>query len=559
MININNIYKNTDIKILLIVSSLLQIAYLLSIPLGFECDAAMFYAYAKGLVNIDGGVISSYRPFMYPIFLLLTGSIIPGTFLVTILFQAIFGILTPIITYKILITYGRIYALLGSILIIISCVSYVGAKLILAEQLYLFILINSIFFLAKYLNESKIEYLYIYITLTLFATLTRLEGQIPSACGITLILCACYLKTRNIKLVIVGLLYAMTILTTYSYVRSVYLRDISQFGSLQTGTGAQFYNRFYGGFGAKEFNEKRNIGNSDNLNQKGDSNLIKLENGPATNSLRKYLGIAIVKYPEIYQGMEDGLSKLIKEKDAPADTYYELFGRFEGNSEELLNNIFNSERNLRTIQYSFYVPEALAKLLGRKKADQILLNASFEAIYSNPYVLYSIIPQAVTLLGFNILPFYEINKLNSFEKMKSIVFWPGIFDYARTGFNAGNCAMDILPKKMWIEYENDYILTNSKFSELMINSATTGRNFVRFTCGLIVILLSPLVFFRKNRIFNLFLLSSILLLVVTIGLSVSGGGSKYDIAFMPLLVILAISLTSNLFNYIKLRRLKNER
>lgn len=555
---INKIILNIDIKILdlltiLIVGSFLQIAYLFSIPLGFECDAGMFYSYAKGLILLNGGVISTFRPLIYPTFLLFTGFIFPGTFIITVFVQGVFGIIIPLIVYKILIKNGRIFALLGSFLIILSCISFVGAKLILAEQLYAFILIFSVLYFVKYIDDGGSNNLYIYIILTLLATLTRLEGQVPSACGISILLWVTYCKTRSIKNVLLGLALVTCILGGYSFIRAVYLHDLNQFGSLQTGTGAQFYNRFYGGFGAEEFNAKRNILTDKDILGEIDAQLISVENGPATKEFREKLGVAIIKYPEIYQGMKDGLSKLIVEKDAPGDSYGELFGRFESNPQGLLDNIFHSDRNLRTIQYTFYAPEALSRLLGRKKADRLLLSVALEAVLAHPKILYSLIPQAFTLIGINLMPIITFSGQNSNieDLFPSVFFNPGVFDYARTGFNAGSCAKDLLPSRMWQEYEKDLSITSTKFSDTMIDFATIGRNYVRAICGFTILLLSPFIFYHKRRSLNIFLFSSVFLLVVVIGLSVSGGGSKYDIPFMPLLILLAVSLLSNFMDFLK--------
>lgn len=545
MFNLYFIKRNLDYFFLFLLASVFQICFLFSIPIGFECDAGMYYLYSKGLIGIDGGVISPYRPFIYPLFLILTGFIYPGTFYITIITQSIIGIMIPIIVYEILKLYGRFYAISGSLLIILSCISFVGSKLILAEQLFSFAIILSVYFFLYYTNSNNKKYYYAFIVSSIITMLIRLEGQVLFYIGIFLISIICYIKNKDFKIILFGFGLAFSLFISYTTIRSVLLHDFSQIGVLQTGTGAQFYNKFFGKY---VFNNSKN--NSIMVN------LINKNNGPATLEFYNILLESIIEYPDIYRNRKDALSQIIvDDANKNVNVYHELFGKYENSPLDLVNNIMVSERNLLTIQYSFFVPDILAKSLGANKADKLLKQVSFEAVLAHPQILTEIIDPAFTLIGLNIDPVKYLfeTSFSKFDRVSDIFFNPGIFDYARTGFNAGNCAKNLLSSNMWYEYVIDKSITESEQSYFLLHVATKARNIIRFLCGLTIIILLPLILMNKLNIFsifNLFLYFTISSLMFIISVSVAGGGSKYDIPFIPILIILSISMIYSCINSI---------
>ena len=48
-------FSRRDQSILLVAAIFFQTLYLLIIPLGFECDAAMYFRYAKTFIGAEGG------------------------------------------------------------------------------------------------------------------------------------------------------------------------------------------------------------------------------------------------------------------------------------------------------------------------------------------------------------------------------------------------------------------------------------------------------------------------------------------------------------------------
>jgi dolichyl-phosphate-mannose--protein O-mannosyl transferase len=167
--------KDKILILLLILSIIIQVIFLLVNVIGFECDAAMFYNYAKAIILI-GRSASDYRPPAFPLFLLMTGQVWPGTFLVTLLCQSLMGVIMPILVYKVLKHFGNSLAFVGAIFIIFSTISYNYSTLMLSDQLFGFTFLLSIYFFTNFFFEKDDSDFRWFLVISLVCTFTRWEG-----------------------------------------------------------------------------------------------------------------------------------------------------------------------------------------------------------------------------------------------------------------------------------------------------------------------------------------------------------------------------------------------
>jgi hypothetical protein len=210
--------------------------------------------------------------------------------------------------------------------------------------------------------------------------------------------------------------------------------------------------------------------------------------------------------------------------------------------------------NFRTAQYSLYVDGATQHILGIAAADRLLFAAALEAIRMYPGVMAAMFTQGFTLLGISVEGMSAVAG-NPF----SIPRWQRLYpvwsvpDYSHVPFNVGGCAAMSLPDRMMAEYRLDVRLTDTAFARRTIVLAGIGRNVVRACSGTLLLLGWWLLLFGQRRALTVPLLLALGCLVLTVGIGVGGGNSKYDLGFMPLLLVVAVAITTEAARLMKRR------
>jgi hypothetical protein len=563
-----------DRRILAALALTFQAVYLAAIPLGFECDAATFYSYAKAIAGA-GGAVSAERPPLFPLFLVLTGTVWPGTFAFVIPAQAALGVGVPLLTYEILRGLGRGPALAGALLAIVSTIPFVTAKLILAEQLYTFLMLVTVLCLARYQDHREPRWMYGFVLAALAAMLTRWEALFLVVCGVCALVVLARRQAGHVRhwLAAMGLL--VVALGGYSVARARALGDMQLVGTLQSGTGMQLFFRVYTMypraldtivsdiFGGGPPSQ-RLYGEPVSLEEPGlapltacDENcpaplpetpqLVNPANGPATRQLREVVAAYVRAHPDTYRGMKPGLDRLVVERDAPPEgAYEELFGRFDGDPEALADQIFKSPVNLRTAQYPLYVAGVAHEVFGRTAGDRLLLAAAVETIRAYPRVLVAMVAHGFTLTGLSLHRLAAVmHRPASLETWTRLFPTWGYFDYSRVGFDLGGCASTALPPRMMAEYRFDQRMTKSSFADAAIAFAAFGRNLVRACCGAVFVFGWWVLFTTRRRGLDLSVLITLVCVMCAVGIfAMAGANSKYDTGFIPLLVIAAVSIAT---------------
>jgi len=532
----------------------LQTALLFGLFLGYECDAAHFLSIAKRLVA-EGG-LSAVRPPLFPAFLALTGVVWPGTFAGVVLAQAAMGVAIPLFVYRILRGCGRPLALAGSLLLIVSTIPFVGAKLILAEQLFAFLTVLTVFFLADYQYRRDPRAIYGFLLAGLAAMLTRWEAEFIFTLGMCGILALAVRSRHHFRHVVLAIVLALLVLGSYSVARAISLHDLSLLGTLQSGTGHQLFNRLYG-FDAATVDAK--VGRFADLFPRRAAavaapRLIHPANGSASRRVRDIIAETARTNPEIFRARKPGLMGIHREADAPTDPYEELFGRFEGHPDALADEIFRAPKNFRTAQYAVFVNDLLTQELGFQGGDRLQIALALESIRAYPSVALAMFADGFTLTGISISALATAigspATLAHWKKMYTVWGEPG---YVHVYFNVGGCALDSMSPLQASEYRLDQRMTDLPLARSIRSVVMTGatRNWVRAFSGTVLLFGWWILFFGDGRALRLPVLIAAGGVILVVGMGVGGGNSKYDVAFMPLLVILSVFIVAEVLRRVR--------
>ena len=134
--NPNSFFSNTSysVSLLLILSILFEAFFLVATEMIVECDALMFYDYAKFLFGTEGA-FTQYRTPGFPLFLLFTGQLYLDTYLITIAVHAVMAISAPILLYHTLLPFNKKTALIAALTFIATTTPFAYSKAILPQQL----------------------------------------------------------------------------------------------------------------------------------------------------------------------------------------------------------------------------------------------------------------------------------------------------------------------------------------------------------------------------------------------------------------------------------------
>ena len=545
-----------DRAVIVTAALLLQAVYLVAVTLGFECDAATFYGSAKEMVAGTGG-ISPVRPPLFSVFLAATGTVWPGTFVVFLLAQAAMGIAIPLLIYRILSGLGRPSARIGALIVMASTTPFVGAKLVLAEHLYAFLTILAVYFLARYHDERDRRFIYGFMLSGLAALLTRWEAQFIVAFGACAIVLLSLRDWRQLRHVVAGIAMVVVVLAGYSIARASMLGDMRLVGTLQSGNGLQLFQRVYAmDPSASRYYVSHYLGQA-STDERAQEPFVNPANGPASRQLRDVIAGFARQKPDSYRSLRSGLDRMVLEPDAPGEgAYQELFGRFEGKPESLADNVFHASINLRTSQYPFYVATAAKERLGLVAGDRLLLAAGIETAWKHPGTFVAMVGDGLTLAGIAIerLPDVLRSPFAAVNWRQMFTVGTGLPHYTRVEFDAAGCASSSLSPRMMAEYRLDRLWATSSFADRALSIGTWGRNAARLLCGPLVVAGWWVLLFGPRKAITLPVLITLGCLIVTIGIGVGGANTKYDIGFMPLLVIAAVSIATEAGRWVRARR-----
>ncbi len=539
------VFPRSDYLVIMLVACSLQLVYLIAMPIAFECDAAAYYNSAKAMVGA-GGLYSTYRPPLYPLFLIVSGAIWPGTFILTVLLQAALGVAMPLIFYRCLYGLGRVPALIGTLALMVSTIPFTASNLILAEQLYMFLLLLAVMFLARYHDQRDWSSIYGFLLAGLGAMFTRWEAECLVLFGLIAFLVIFFRRRRHLGHVLFASFLGLALIGGYSITRAVVANDLSLIGSLQSGTGGQLLWRVYNvpvDFENAPHTVGLTIPSSISMTRQP---VLSASNGPATAELKKFIIDYVRRNPESYRTLKHLLNAL-PDSSKSADAYDTLFGRFEGNPEALAENIFETPPTLLGGQYTFYMTSAVQRELGLVQSDRLLQRVGIETVLAHPVILAAMLKDAASFIGIVPLAFYEII-LQPWkpEGWKKLFYYWGVFYYASTPFDAGGCATATVSGRMMDEYRVAYHFyeTSRDFANTAVRLGSFGRNLVRAAVGGILVFGWWFLFVSRRRAVDLALAVTLGTMMILSGSIAAGVYSRYEHGILPLALMLAVAIAT---------------
>ena len=532
--------------VLLLFSLVFQVAFLFASPIGFECDAAMFYNYAKAIV-FQGRSASDYRPPAFPLFLLITGQIWPGTLIVTLFFQLAMGVLMPAIVFEILKRFGNSFAVIGSILTIFSTIPYNYSTLILSDQLFGFTFLLAIYFFTGFFFEKRTRDLRWFLVVSLVCTFTRWEGIFLLLNGL-LYISYYYCKSKRFKMVFLLNFSIVILLLFYTVVRAMYFHDIKMVGSLQNGSGLQlFYRAYTGDYPAFQKNKVRNdqslsSAKNGNLDQGNSVQFVSASNGPSTQKLKEIVERFAGENPDSYRKLKPFILTL-PISNSYDDSYETLFGRFDGQPKQMAEHIFATPSSNLNSQYLFYINRAVKASLGTVDGDKLLVSSAIETFIANPIIVFSMFNDSLSILGMDLFNFLSgINKSSFSESMNLLFPYWGRYHYDWLDFDLAKCASNSLSPHMIDELKLSYKVADRKFNNVLVGVASFNRNLVRVALGISLILFGWTLIFSQNRLYLCVLVGTFFPMILIYGVYIGGAYTRYEVATIPLMIIITTQI-----------------
>jgi hypothetical protein len=552
-------FNRRDQKIFLAAAALFQAVYLFIIPLNVECDAAMYFSYAKYILGIEGGVYTHYRPPGFPVFLIATGQLLFDSFIGTVIAHAAMGIAMPVLVYRSFAPMNRRAAFICAAVFILSTFPFIGTKLMLAEQLYTFLMIGMIYGFSRYYFSRDPRFIYLVIFLGLAMMFTRWGGVALILLTAIMLVIVTRKETGHLRHLMLALSVVVATMGSYSFWRSHVLNEPALFGSLHNMTSLQMFwrvdhdltrpamewaqllglpipddehlwweyrNKFTWGI-------KRDSALDASYKKVASLKLVDPANGPATRRLHDLIVTVATENPEAYRKLKPLIDQAYQPPNRPrVDYYHENFGRFEGDAESMAENFFNHPSSF----YASYIFSELNLKLGITQTDTLFHNVAMEAISSHPIVLLETVSQGMEFFGVDLKGL--VGRLRGSPSGRPVMAIWGKFHYSTGGIDTTGCVASAFPPEMQAENLQDNRITSPLTESALFTAGKTMLNLVRNTVGVIALLTWWFIPFSRHRVYLIFIAACALALIGGVTIVATGGAlTRYEIFILPLILM----------------------
>ncbi len=487
-----------------------QLLYFVYIPILFECDAASYYNSAKELLPFLEGSYNFDRGPFYPIYLILTGSIFPGTLIINLIIQFILGVVSGVVFYRMSILFcSKNIAFVASIIFIISGLSLFGAKQILPYQFFIFFFMVSMLFLIKVLKSFEKKDIYAFYFFVTFCLFVRWELQILLILGT--IFMYVFAPKKIYGIITYSCLSSFLLIFFYTFLKFIATGNSEHIGRIHMHSGSQIFWNVY----SAAYPVKNNFGDVRNIS------LVSKNNGPNTQKLYDIILEVIEKDYKVVESEKVWLSEEKVYNSQSLDpleksAYFQLYEKFGKDTVSLVNSMFHvgDYYKINEGNNGFYTPFIVRHLksqIGPREAQKLLWKVSYEAIINNLNIY----------LKRRIFNFFSFANFDLYSKS----FYGFSTEYVTISqpFNLGNCAKSLLPSLAMKEYTFERkIYENLPFLDNFKKISSQKRNYYRTFFGLTFFLITIIFLFLKNH--N----KKILFCLIT-----------YNLAHMSLLTLLA--------------------
>ncbi len=499
-----------DLLVLSALSVVLQILYLVVLPISLEGDGVGYYLFARFLANDPGGLFISQRPPGYPVFLLATGATWLKSLYLTIAVQALMGALAPLLVYGTLRGMGRRAAFAAALAYALSGVPYSYAKLLVTEQLFVFCLLTAIFAVARFIDARRPQAAALAIGAAVAPLMVRNEALYFAIFVFAVLLFLAWPVGRRLLTVALFGAAALAVVMAWSAERAIIMGNPALVGSLHNLFGHQLFWRVYASLpGPVRFWQCVVVLPRDPSCNDGSTPLALLvqpKNGPATRRLADLVADWAVEYHQ-----------------DPKATVAAFVGK---PSDEL------------PVDWNGLAANVAVNRLGPVEGDELLRQAAVEAIKAHPEILY--------MMAASISPYFGI----SFENFWYALRYPrnaGPILFANWGedamealpFNLHDLARQDLQSKLWSEYRKSNEAPATSFDKALLHLSRTGRNLVRDLAGLVFLVTLPALLWARPRALAVFLLGSFALMLGAYAVAF-GYSMRFEHVILPLMLMLTV-------------------
>ena len=483
----------------------------------------------NGSYNFDRG------PF-YPVVLILTGSIIPGTLSILLFLQYILGIYSGVLFYKICVMFSsKVHSFFASFILIFSGLMLFGVKQILPYEFFLFTFLLCIYFFTKVIKFQNVNDVYAFYIVTCTSIFIRWEMQI------LFIICTFFLilfnfKNKLVLKILMSAALTIFVMFFYTFLKFLATQNSDHIGRIHMHSGSQIFWNIYSAAYPYKFNgETKN------------TSLVYKTNGSNTAKIYEILYKRLKENNNLFESEKSWLSKEIyrsteKMKGEKKFVYYHLYKQYKDDPKSLVNAMFHSDGfHSPNIEYNgFYLPFIVRELkneVGEKAAQKLLLKASYEAITSHTH-LYA------QRRIHNLLSFANYHYLsNTFYSLKT--------EYITISqpYNLANCASSALSQFAMKEYDFDRYLYNSlPYVEEFRLTSSFIRNCYRVLFGFAFVIISLVFLFFKNNNKKIlgFLITYNWAHMILLSIYAGGAFTKYEVVVLILFLLICISFFSGL-------------
>ena len=517
---LKNININLCFSIIIIIYSIIVF---LGGTLSVECDSNTYMNFAQSLFNHEP--VNLLRGPGYPLFLIATGFVLPGTLIFTLLAQVLMGVLSAFVILKLFKNERKAIQLIVFLLIVTTGFNFTGQKILLAEHFLMFILTISMYFFFKYLESNSIVFFFRAVSLSTLAFLTRFESA-GLLISILIVSFFHYFKQRiKLRQLTIILLIPILSLSTWSLLRSTLNNDPKLFGTITNEGGSQLLwsnhmaqarltgdsiavRKIFGGDNNTE-NTSCSVPNSEECRK----NFFDLAQQSKTTQVVNLLKKELKLNPSIYKDKVVSLSR----DESYADELSRIWLPIQNQPEKIVDLYFGNDQKLRSTQAILLFQSILVNKSGAAESDKLLRAVALESFVKHPELIKSYFGTFFSHFGFN-------TDSNSFIKP---AFTSGI-DYFVIPFNVVNCARYALNDDQFAEYSFFY----PQVIKLEIDNLLSFNRYIyRFVLGFCLLFFLFLIFDRskQNKEFDIVLLFTLVFIYLTFTIGMVGPGSKYDI------------------------------
>ena len=552
-------FNRRDQITLLAAAVLFQTVYLLIIPLVFECDAAMYFNYAKSLTGAEGGGFTYWKGPSFPAFIAVTGQVLFHSFIGTIIAHAVMGVFMPVIFYRILAPVHRRAAFIAAAVLIFSTAPFFLAKMMLAEQLYTFLFITMLYGFSRYYFVRDVRFIYLAVFLGFAAFFTRWEASFPFFASIGVFFLIARTQQNHLRHLVLAVAAVAVLGTSWSAARSYAINnDLSLTGSFHNWSGRQSFWYLYLGHEPHlrqwetilGWREARGASLPSNKNQKT-HRYVRPENGPATQRLWEVLLDAVTERPESYRNRRHGLDTAHQLPDYPTRGYYwEYFGQFEGNPEALVDSIFKNPNGF----YSAYMADQVKIQIGLKEMDGLFKSVVIETFITQPRLIPIFLLKGTahlfSLFGVDIEKSFSNTAAHNWRSYFPVMAYWAENPWVNAEYNIGNCAESSLPPRMRAEIIRDHVIT-IPLRFMIYPVGSWMQNMERNAVGLIALLTWWFLPFCPQRWFVFSVSAMIIPYVSLAGFLGIGPNTRWEIPLQPLILLVTTLSVLGLISFVR--------